>query len=106
MEAGEFEGTIEEYVLKNHDAQKRTLDAYDISLSIYEGSGIGRCGDVHQLVTEKFIEKLHENGHLQRRATLQFYDTEADMFLNGRQVVGRCPVQGCKSEHAYADRCV
>ena len=105
VEAGEFEGTIEEYVLKNHDAQKRTLDAYDISLSIYEGSGIGRCGDVHQLVTEKFIEKLYENGHLQRRATLQFYDTEADMFLNGRQVVGRCPVQGCKSEHAYADEC-
>ncbi len=27
------------------------------------------------------------------------------MFLNGRQVVGHCPVQGCKSEKAYADEC-
>lgn len=27
------------------------------------------------------------------------------MFLNGRQVVGRCPVVGCKSENAYADEC-
>ncbi len=105
VEAGEFEGTIEDYVLKNHEAQKQTLAAYDISLSIYEGSNIGHSGDVHQLISEKFIEKLHENGWLQRKSTLQFFDPEADTFLNGRQVVGRCPVQGCKSEHAYADEC-
>lgn len=105
VEAGEFDGTIEEYVIRNHEAQKRTLDAYAISLSIYEGSGLGRSGDVHQLISQKFIEKLHENGHLHKRSTLQFYDAEAHTFLNGRQVVGRCPVQGCKSEHAYADEC-
>lgn len=105
VEAGEFEGTIEEYVQRNHEAQKATLDAYQISLSIYEGSGLGHSGDVHQLISKKFIEKLHENGHLHKRATLQFYDTEAGTFLNGRQVVGHCPVQGCKSEHAYADEC-
>ena len=105
VEAGEFDGTIEEYVQRNHDAQKATLDAYGISLSIYEGSGMGHSGDVHQLISEKFIEKLHENGHLHKRATLQFYDAEAHTFLNGRQVTGRCPVQGCKSEHAYADEC-
>ena len=62
VEAGEFDGTIEEYVQKNHDAQKATLDAYGISLSIYEGSGMGHSGDVHQLISGKFIEKLHENG--------------------------------------------
>lgn len=105
IETGEFEGTIADYVLCNHEVQKKTLDAYDISLSIYEGSGIGHSGEVHQVISEKFIEKLYENGHLQRRSTLQFYDPEADTFLNGRQVVGRCPVQGCKSEHAYADEC-
>ncbi len=27
------------------------------------------------------------------------------MFLNGRQVVGKCPIEGCKSERAYADEC-
>lgn len=105
VEAGDFDGTIAEYVQKNHEAQKKTLDAYDISLSIYEGSGIGHSGDVHQLISYKFIEKLHENGHLHKRSTLQFYDAQANTFLNGRQVVGRCPVQGCKSEHAYADEC-
>ncbi|MGI6045768.1 MAG: methionine--tRNA ligase [Eggerthellaceae bacterium] len=104
-ESGEFEGSIEDYVMQNHEAQKKTLDAYEISLSIYEGSGIGHSGQVHQLITQKFIEKLYENGWLEKRSTLQFYDTQAQMFLNGRQVVGRCPVQGCKSEHGYADEC-
>lgn len=105
VEAGEFEGTIADYVKRNHDAQKRTLDAYGISLSVFEGSGIGHCGDVHQVISEKFIEKLRENGWLHLQSTLQFYDAQAQTFLNGRQVVGRCPVQGCKSEHAYADEC-
>ncbi|WP_428422162.1 class I tRNA ligase family protein [Paraeggerthella hominis] len=105
VEAGEFDGTIEEYVRKNHEAQKATLDSYNVSLSIYEGSGLGYAKCVHQLISEKFIEKLHENGRLRKRATLQFYDAEAGTFLNGRQVVGRCPVQGCKSEHGYADEC-
>ena len=36
---------------------------------------------------------------------MQFYDTEKDVYLNGRQVRGRCPIEGCKSENAYADEC-
>ncbi len=105
VEAGEFDGTIADYVQRNHDAQAATLDSYDISLSVFEGSGIGYCGEVHQQISDVFIRRLHENGHLQKRESMQFYDTQADTFLNGRQVVGRCPVQGCKSEHAYADEC-
>ena len=104
-EAGEFTGTIADYVKRNHDAQKATLDAYDISLSIFEGSGLGHAGEVHQHISERFIEALHQAGVLQRRSTLQFFDTQAQTFLNGRQVVGHCPVQGCKSEHGYADEC-
>ena len=105
VEAGEFDGTIAEYVQRNHDAQKATLDAYDISLSIYEGSGIGRAGERQQEVSLNLIRRLHENGFLHKRSTLQFYDAEAGIYLNGRQVIGRCPVQGCKSEKAYADEC-
>ncbi len=103
-EAG-FDGTIADYVERNHEAQKRTLAAYDISLSIYQGSGIGHAGEVHQAFTDRFIRSLYEAGHLRRRSTLQFYDPQAQTFLNGRQVTGRCPVQGCKSEKAYADEC-
>ena len=105
VEAGEFKGSISDYVMRNHNAQKATLDAYDISLSIYEGSGIGHAGEVQQEVSENFITRLYENGFLHKRSTLQFYDAQAQTFLNGRQVQGHCPVQGCKSEHAYADEC-
>lgn len=105
VEAGTFSGTIEEYVQRNHDRQKATLDSYDISLDIYEGSGIGHCGEVHQAVSAGFIERLYENGLLHLESTLQFFDTQEQMFLNGRQVEGHCPVQGCKSQKAYADEC-
>lgn len=100
-----FEGSIEDYVRSNHDAQKATLDAYGISLSIYEGSGLGRAGEVHRMVTEAVLRRLHDNGHLNTMETLQFYDAKEGVFLNGRQVLGHCPVQGCKSEKAYADEC-
>ncbi len=105
VEAGEFDGSISDYVMCNHERQAKTLESYGISLSIYDGSGIGHAGEVHQAVSEAFIEKLYERGFLHKESTLQFYDTEAQTFLNGRQVVGHCPVQGCKSEHAYADEC-
>ncbi|MDO4182988.1 MAG: class I tRNA ligase family protein [Coriobacteriia bacterium] len=105
VEAGEFEGSIRDYVGRNHDAQKATLDAYDISLSVYEGSGLGHCGEVHQQLSEQFIQALYDQGWLHRESTLQFYDAQADTILNGRQVQGFCPVQGCKSEKAYADEC-
>ena len=36
---------------------------------------------------------------------MQFYDDEACCFLNGRQVIGKCPVEGCNSEKGYADEC-
>lgn len=105
VEAGEFSGTIEEYVMANHEVQSAVLKAFDVSLDIFDGSGIGHAGDVHQEITDAFITRLYANGWLKRDSTLQFYDAQARTFLNGRQVHGRCPVQGCKSENAYADEC-
>ena len=104
-EAGEFDGTITDYVRGHHDNQKAALDAYGISLDIFEGSGLDAAKDYHAKLTDEWIRRLHEVGALKRRSTLQFYDTEAQTFLNGRQVIGRCPVRGCKSEKAYADEC-
>ena len=100
-----FDGSVADYVQANHDAQRATLERYNISLDIYEGSGIGHAGEVHNEVSAWFVQTLHEHGYLRLQETLQFYDEEAGIFLNGRQVVGRCPVQGCKSEHGYADEC-
>lgn len=105
VEAGAFDGTISEYVQANHDAQADALDAFEVSLDIFEGSGIGHAGDVHQELTNAFVRGLYEQGTLQLSSTLQFFDAQANTFLNGRQVQGHCPVQGCKSEHGYADEC-
>ncbi len=101
-----FAGTIADYVMANHERQAATLRAFDISLDIFEGSGIGHAGEVHQELTDEFIARLWENGWLKLESTLQFYDVEAETFLNGRQVMGSyCPVQGCKADRAYADEC-
>ena len=53
-EAAEFEGSIADYVLANHERQKATLEAFQVSLDIYEGSGIGHAGDVHQMISDHF----------------------------------------------------
>ncbi|MBQ9000768.1 MAG: class I tRNA ligase family protein, partial [Eggerthellaceae bacterium] len=55
--------------------------------------------------SDELIRRLYEQGKLLKLSTRQFYDVEAGQFLNGRQVIGRCPVRGCKSEKAYADEC-
>ena len=105
VEAGTFVGSLDEYVRANHDAQAATLAAFDISLDIFEGSGIGDAGAEQQKTTNAFITRLFEAGWLEKRSTPQFFDVQAQTFLNGRQVVGHCPVQGCKGEHGYADEC-
>jgi methionyl-tRNA synthetase len=51
------------------------------------------------------LTTLHRNGYLAKRTTPQFYDPKRETFLNGRQVVGRCPIAGCQSEKGYADEC-
>ena len=105
VEAGDFDGTITDYVRGHHDNQAATLDAYDISLDIYAGSCLDPARIPHAKLSDAWIRRLYEEGVLKRRSTLQFYDTQAQTFLNGRQVVGHCPVRGCKSEKAYADEC-
>ncbi|NLY19560.1 MAG: class I tRNA ligase family protein [Clostridiaceae bacterium] len=105
VENGEYNGTIEEFVASNHEKQKEVLKAYHINTDLFAASGLGRSRDIHREVSDEFMETLYKNGHLVKMTTSQFYDSEHDVFLNGRQVVGICPIMGCKSEKAYADEC-
>ncbi|MBR0137920.1 MAG: class I tRNA ligase family protein, partial [Erysipelotrichaceae bacterium] len=104
-EAEGFTGTIEDYVMANHLDQKKTLDEYEISLDIFGASGLEDTKDVHQKETDEFITTLYKNGWLEKLVTKQFYDTKAGCFLNGRQVIGKCPIENCQSEKGYADEC-
>ncbi|SEK30648.1 methionyl-tRNA synthetase [Ruminococcus sp. YRD2003] len=102
---GEFSGSLEEFVQRNHDKQQKTLDDYGISPNLFAASGLGRSKEIHAEVTDWFISSLHKKGQLNQITTMQFYDEKAGCFLNGRQVIGKCPVEGCTSEKGYADEC-
>ena len=105
VEKGEFEGSLEDFVQRNHDKQQETLDAYGISPNLFAASGLGRSKEIHAEVTDWFISSLYKKGQLSKISTMQFFDEKAGVFLNGRQVVGKCPVEGCTSEKGYADEC-
>ncbi len=100
-----YTGTIEEYVLSNHEKQKKTLQDYQISLDIFGASAFGKTGMMHSRFSAEAFNKLYENRYIEKLSTLQFYDEDTDTFLNGRQVIGKCPIPGCTSEKAYADEC-
>lgn len=105
VESGSFEGTIDQFVQQNHELQKEVLDKYYIDINLFAASSFGRAAEIHSEFSQEFINRLYSNGHLIKMTTSQFYDPELGVFLNGRQVVGRCPIEGCKSERGYADEC-
>lgn len=97
--------SMEEYVLENHLSQKKTLEDYGISLNLFGASALGRSGEIHQEFSEEIFNNLYDNGYIRKLSTKQFFDEEKNVFLNGRQVIGRCPLNGCTSEKAYAEEC-
>ncbi len=100
-----FSGSITDYVARNHENQKETLERYLISPSLFAASALGEPGRIHAALSAEVFDTLYKNGTLKLISTLQFFDEDKGVFLNGRQVTGRCPIQGCKSETAYADEC-
>jgi methionyl-tRNA synthetase len=102
---GEFEGPLEAFVEFNHKRQREVLSRFNIELDVFAASSLEPYVSVHRDLCAEVLRTLHDHGHLIKRTTPQFYDTEMDSFLNGRQVLGRCPVEGCKSEKGYADEC-
>lgn len=102
---GEFDGSLQDFVEINHKRQKETLYAYQIKPNLFGASSVGRPTELHREFGAFLLKTLFANGHLEKRTVPQFYDGDLQTFLNGRQVHGRCPVQGCRSENAYADEC-
>ncbi len=105
VEDGEFEGSLEDFVRSNHNKQAQTLEKYAIKPNLFAASGLDRSKEIHAEFTKEFLTSLFEKGQLEKISTMQFFDEKAGVFLNGRQVVGKCPVDGCTSEKGYADEC-
>lgn len=102
---GEFDGSLEDFVRTNHNKQAQTLEKYCIKPNLFAASGLDRSKEIHAEFTKEFLNSLYEKGQLEKISTMQFFDEKAGVFLNGRQVVGKCPVDGCTSEKGYADEC-
>ena len=100
-----YQGTIEEYVMSNHENQKKVLRDFEISLDLFGASAFGETGQMHSKVSAEVFEALYQHGFLSQLSTPQFFDPVKEVFLNGRQVLGKCPIEGCTSEKAYADEC-
>ena len=100
-----YEKSMEDYVMANHISQKNTLEKYNISLNLFGTSAFGRSGEIHNKVSEEVFNTLFDHGYIKKMSTLQFFDEETQTFLNGRQVVGKCPIDGCSSDKGYADEC-
>ncbi|ADL50700.1 methionine--tRNA ligase [Clostridium cellulovorans] len=105
VEEGKYEGSIEEYVREYHEKQKEVLEKYEMSMNLYAASALDRAGEIHKGVSEEIFNKLYDNGYLAKASSPQFYDPDFKVFLNGRQVVGKCPIEGCSSDKGYADEC-
>ena len=105
VEKGESDLSIEEFVAYNHNLQKEVLEKYNISLNLFSASSLGRAREIHKQVSTEVFDRLYENGYLSKSTTSQFYDPELEVFLNGRQVEGHCPIEGCRSDKGYADEC-
>ena len=104
VEAG-YTGTIEDMVTEKYNSHMRDWKAYDISFNRYYGSALHPAKEYHIKTSEEIFNKLLKNGRLKKMSTLQFYDVKHKTFLNGRQVLGKCPYDGCPSEKGYADEC-
>ncbi len=96
---------LSEYVAFNHEKQKQIFLDYQIGFNFFGASALGRAGEIHREVSRDFVTTLFKNGMVKKHTSYQFYDTKFNCLLNGRQVVGKCPIEGCTSEHGYADEC-
>ncbi|GKU24994.1 methionine--tRNA ligase [Clostridium folliculivorans] len=105
VDENNYEGTIEDYVRENHEKQKEVLNKYEMELNLYAASALDRAGEIHKEVSASVFNKLYEGGYLVKLSSPQFYDPDKKVLLNGRQVIGKCPIEGCTSEKAYADEC-
>jgi len=105
MVAEGYTGTIRDFVEGNHQSQKEEYKACGVNHSLYAASALGEAGELHAALSQWLFEQWHANGYLRIEEVLQFCDEETGAILNGRQVEGRCPIAGCKSEKAYADEC-
>ena len=91
--------TPQEIVDRYHAEFVAGWKALAIQWELYTSTGTRN----HHDVTQDIFSRLHENGHIDRRTSEQFYDPDAGRFLPDRYVEGTCP--HCDYAEARGDQC-
>lgn len=104
-EAGSEIKDLPSYVEGNHIKQKDIFKQFEIGFNFYGASAVGPAKEIHEQTSKWILKKLQDAGMLSVHSSWQFYDEKHKCLLNGRQVVGKCPIEGCQSEKGYADEC-
>ncbi|PIE23037.1 MAG: methionine--tRNA ligase [Planctomycetota bacterium] len=102
MRAGK---SIRDFLDEIHEQQTQTMQRYAIGLDIYSGTSQPETFPVHEATCQDFLTRLHGNGLLSKRASMQWFDPKAQRFLPDRFVRGTCPNPKCGNPDAYSDEC-
>lgn len=97
--------TLFEYITNFNNLQKQQIKNYQLSPNLFSASCLGDGLKFHTEVSHEIFNALLKKGVLKKVETEQFYDESLNVVLNGRQVEGVCPIDGCKGEVGYADEC-
>jgi len=91
--------TPQDVVDKYHALIKDSFAQMGISFDIYSRTSSA----THRQTSQAFFKKMYDDGLFEERESEQYYDSEKNMFLADRYIIGTCPV--CGNENAYGDQC-
>jgi methionyl-tRNA synthetase len=96
---------IREFIDTIHDKQLATLNKYSVGFDVFSGTSRPDAFPIHSALSQEILRKLHKNGMLEKRTSLQWFDPKLSRFLQDRFVNGKCPNPKCDNEKAYSDQC-
>lgn len=92
-----------DFIDEVHDKQFTTMKNFGISLDVYTGTSREENYETHKELCQTFLRDLYNNGRLEKKTSLQWFDPKMDMFLPDRFVSGTCPK--CGDPGAYSEEC-
>lgn len=94
------EGTTSRAIIdKYHALIRDCLYQLGISFDVYHRTS----EPIHHETSQEFFLTLYNKGLLTEETTEQYFDTQANVFLADRYIVGTCP--RCGHPNAYGDQC-
>lgn len=88
-----------EIIDRYHNINKDAFEKFGMSFDIYSRTSI----PLHHETAREFFLNYYEQGILNEKKSMQFFDAKANMFLPDRYVEGTCP--NCGNEQARSDEC-